>query len=88
MPPYLLHVLPNKGFTILHECFVLWYDSGFMPKHWLSSKTFCLFKGQRKWQDPDRWRRIAMSNSVYRLSMRWVYSNSKLYPMVSPLLHP
>ena len=27
-----------------------------------------------------------MSNSIYRLFMRWVYS--KLYPLVSPHLHP
>ena len=27
-----------------------------------------------------------MSNSIYRSFMRWVYS--KLYPLVSPYLHP
>ena len=37
------------------------------------------------WQDPDRWRPVAMSNCIYCLLMRWCYK--KLYPLLSPLLH-
>ena len=37
-------------------------------------------------QDPYRGRPIAMSNSIYRLLMRWVHAT--LYPLISPHLHP
>ena len=50
------------------------------------SETLCLYKGKGSWQDPDRWRPIAKSNSIFRLLMRWVYRT--LYPLLSPLLHP
>ena len=86
VPPYLLHILPDPVFKLVHSCISLCYSEGFLPQPWLVSETFCLFKGKGQWQDPDRWRPIAMSNSIYRLFMRWVYS--KLYPLVSPHLHP
>ena len=54
----------------MHECLVACYNEGYLPDDWLISETFCIFKGKGKWQDPDRWRPIAMSNSVYRLFMR------------------
>ena len=86
VPPYLLHILPDPVFQLVHSGISLCYSEGFLPQPWLVSETFCLFKGKGQWQDPDRWRPIAMSNSIYRLFMRWVYS--KLYPLVSPHLHP
>ena len=55
-----------------------------LPREWLVSETFCLFKGKGKWQDPDRLRPIAMKNSIYRLLMRRVHAT--LYPLISP--HP
>ena len=72
-------------FSLVHQCLVLCYDQGSAPQSWLTSETFCIFKGKGSWQDPDRWRPIAMSNCIYRLLMRWCYK--KLYPLLSPLLH-
>ena len=34
---------------------------------WLVSETFCICKGKGSLRDPDRWRPIAMSNSIYRV---------------------
>ena len=86
MPPYLLAILPDNAFSVLHHCLTLCYEAGDIPHCWLVSETLCIFKGKGSWRDPDRWRPIAMSNSVYRLLMRWVYK--KLYPLISPQLHP
>ena len=83
---YLLHILPDPVFKLIHNCISLCYSEGFIPKPWLVFETFCLFKGKGQWQAPDRWRPIAMSNSIYRLFMRRVYS--KLYPLASPFLRP
>ena len=69
VPPYLLYILPDSAFSVVHSCLVTCYESGTLPREWLVSETFCLFKGQGKWQDPDRWRPIAMNNSIYRLLM-------------------
>ena len=85
VPWYLLYILPDAAFKLVHECLVACYNEGYLPDNWLISETFCIFKGKGKWQDPDRWRPIAMSNSVYRLFMRWIYS--QLYPLRSPRLH-
>ena len=85
VPPYLLHILPNPVFKLIHDCISLCYSEGYIPKPWLVSETFCLSKGNGQWQDPDRWRPIAMSNSVHRLFMCWVYS--KVYPLLSRYLH-
>ena len=86
VPAYLLYILPDSAFSVVHSCLVTCYESGTLPREWLVSETFCLFKGKGKWQDPDRWRPIAMSNSIYRLLMRWVHAT--LYPLISPHLHP
>ena len=86
VPPYLLAVLPDAAFAILHSCLSVCYETGDIPHCWLISETLCIFKGKGSWRDPDRWRPIAMSNSVYRLLMRWIYK--KLYPLISPHLHP
>ena len=86
VPPYLLAILPDNAFSVLHHCLTLCYEAGYIPHCWLVSETLCIFKGKGSWRDPDRWRPIAMSNSVYRLLMRWVYK--KLYPLISPQLHP
>ena len=85
VPPYLLYILPDSAFSVVHSCLVTCYESGTLPREWLVSETFCLFKEKGKWQDPDRWRPIAMSNSIYRLLMRWVHAT--LYPLISPHLH-
>ena len=85
VPPYLLYILPDAAFKLVHECLVACYNEGYLPDDWLISETFCIFKCEEKWQDPDRWRPIAMSNSVYSLFMRWIYS--QLYPLISPKLH-
>ena len=85
VPPYLIASLPDPVFSIVHQCICRCYDEGSVPEHWLISETFCLFKGKGQWQDPDRWRPIAMSNSIYRLLMRWVHN--AVYPLLSPQLH-
>ena len=86
VPPYLLAILPDNAFSVLHHCLTLCYEAGDIPDCWLVSETLSIFKGKGSWRDPDCWRPIAMSNSVYRLLMRWVYK--KLYPLISPQLHP
>ena len=70
----------------MHKCLTLCYESSSIPDPWLVSETFCIFKGKGQWQDPDRWRPIAMRNSIYRLLMRWVYHT--LYPLIAPQLNP
>ena len=85
IPPYLLSTLPATTFATVHACVSLCYQTGDIPLPWLVSETLCLYKGKGSWQDLDRWRPIAMSNSIYRLLMRWVYRT--LYPLPSPLLH-
>ena len=84
--PYLLPSLPDALFGIVHKCLTLCYESGSIPDPWFVSKSFCIFKGKSQWQDPDRWRPIAMSDSIYRLLMRWVYHT--LYPLIALRLHP
>ena len=84
--PYLIAILPDAQFQVVHRCLELCYESGHIPHPWLISETFCIFKGKGSWQDPDRWRPIAMSISVYRLLMRWV--SKKPYPLISPHLRP
>ena len=86
VPPYLLYMLPDSALSVIHSCLVTCYDSGTLPCECLVSGTFCLFRGRAKWQDPDRWRPIAMSNSIYRPLMRWVHTT--LYSLHSPQLHP
>ena len=86
VPPYLLAILPDNAFSILHHCLTLCYEARDIPRFWLVSETLCIFKGKGSWRDPDRWRPIAMSNSVHQLLLRWVSKN--LYPLISPQLHP
>ena len=52
VPPYLLHILPDPVFKLVHSCISLCYSEGFLPQPWLVSETFCLFKGKGQWQDP------------------------------------
>ena len=70
VPPYLLAILPDNAFSVLHHCLTLFYKAGDIHHCWLVSEPLCIFKGKGSWQDPDRWRPIAMSNWVYRLLMR------------------
>ena len=86
VPPYLLASPPDALFGIVHKCLTLCYKSGSIPDPWLVSETFCIFKGKGQWQDPHRWRPIAMSNPIYRLLMRWVYHT--LYALIAPQLQP
>ena len=86
VPPYLLASLPDAVFAIVHKCVVLCCENSHIPEPWLVSETFCIFKGKGQWQDPTRWRPIAMSNSIYGLLMRWIYQT--LYPLITPQLHP
>ena len=69
VPPYLLAILPDNAFTVLHQCLTLCYKAGDIHHCWLVSETLCIFKGKGSWREPDRWRPIAISNSVYRLLM-------------------
>ena len=82
----LLYILPDAPFSLVHACISICYTEGNVPHPWLGSGTFCIFKGKGAWQHADRWRPIAMSNSIYRLLMRWVYRT--LYPLLSPHPHP
>ena len=85
VPPYLLSALPDSCFSVIHTCLTLCYETGYVPHSWLVSETFCIYTGIGPWRDPERWRPIAMSNSIYRLLMRLVYK--RVYPLLLPHLH-
>ena len=53
VPPYLIASLPDPVFAVIHKCIVLCYEPSHIPRQWLISETFCLFKGKGQWQDPD-----------------------------------
>ena len=88
IPPYLLSILPATTFATVHACVSLCYQTGDIPLPWLVSENLCLYKGKGSWQDPDRWRPIAMSNSIYRLLMRWVYRMHTAGPAQSRQEYP
>ena len=85
VPPYLLSILPDPCVSLVHRCLSLCYETGHIPHAWLTSETLCVYKGKGPWRDLDRWRPIAMSNSIYRLLMRWTHM--RLYPLLSPLIN-
>ena len=82
VPPYLLSILTDPCFPLVHRCLSLCYETGHIPHACLTSETPSIYKGKGLWRDPDRWRPIAMSNSIYRLLMRWTHM--RLYPLLSP----
>ena len=82
IPPYLLCHLPDPIFCFIHTYITLMYAEGTVPASVSLSTTLPLYKGKGSWTDPDRWRPIAMSNSIYRLLTRWIYS------VISPILVP
>ena len=46
IPPYLLAVMPDAAFALVHKCLVLCYEQGDIPRPWLVSETFRIFKGK------------------------------------------
>ena len=52
VPPYLLHVLPDETFSLVHTCVTLCYEEGTIPDDWLVSDTFFLFKGRVSGKTP------------------------------------
>ena len=84
IPPYLLCHLPDPIFSFVHTYILLMYAEGTVPASVSMSTTLPLYKGKGSWTDPDRWRPIAMSNSIYRLLTRWIYSI--IQPMLAPFL--
>ena len=86
IPPYLLAQLPDTTFRKIGDMIRICYAQGDMPTTFMHSQTVCLCKGKGEWQDPDRWRPMTMSNSIYRLIMRWVHA--KIYPMLVTWLRP
>ena len=44
VPPYLIAILPDAQFQVVHRCLELCYESGHIPHPWLISETFCIFK--------------------------------------------
>ena len=61
-------------------------SSGFVPPCVSLSETLCIFKNKGDWRDAINWRPIAMSNSIYRLLMRWVTISSS--SLIENLLDP
>ena len=86
IPPHLLAQLPDTTFRKIGDMIRIRYAQGDMPTTFMHSQTVCLYKGKGQSQDPDRWRPIAMSNSIHHLIMRWVHA--KIYPMLVSWLHP
>jgi hypothetical protein len=84
IPPYLLCHLPDHLFSFIHSYVLLMYAEGSVPPEVSLSVTLPLYKGKGSWTDPDRWRPIAMSNSIYRLVARWIYSI--ILPILLPFL--
>ena len=84
IPPYLLCHLPDHIFGFVHSYIHLMYKEGTVPSAVSMSATLPLYKGKGSWTDPDRWRPIAMSNSIYRLLARWIYS--VIHPILTPFL--
>ena len=84
IPPYILCHLPDPIFAFIHQYVLLMYKEGTVPEAVSLSNTLPLYKGKGSWTDPDRWRPIAMSNSIYRLLARWIYS--VILPILSPFL--
>ena len=82
VPPYLLSILADACFSLVHRCLSLCYEAGHISHARLTSETLCIYKGKGPWRDPDRWRHIAMSNSIYRLLRCWTHM--RLYPLLSP----
>ena len=37
VPPYLLYILPDTAFKLVHECLVPCYNEGYLPDDWLIS---------------------------------------------------
>ena len=54
VPPYLLAILPDNAFSMLHHCLTLCYEVADIPHCWLVSETLCIFKGKGSWRDPYR----------------------------------
>ena len=78
--------LPDNTFRKIGDMIRICYAKGDMPTTFMHIQTVCLYKGKGQWQDPDRWRPIAMSNSIYRPIMRLV--PAKIYPMLVTWLLP
>ena len=72
--------LPDVAFEKIGDMVRICYAQGDLPTTFMHSQTVFLYKGEGQWQDPDRWRPIAMSNSIDRLMMRCVHA--KIYPML------
>ena len=49
VPPYLLAILPDNAFSVLHHCLSLCYEAGDIPHCWLVSESMCIFKGKGSW---------------------------------------
>lgn len=84
IPPYVLCHFPEPIFSFVHTYITFMYSAGEVPPAVSESLTLTLYKGKGSWTDADRWRPIAMSNSIYRLLARWLYSN--ILPILSPFL--
>ena len=54
VPPYLLSILPDTCFSLVHRCLPLCYETGHIPHAWLTSETLSVYKGKGPWRDPDR----------------------------------
>ena len=85
IPPSLLAQLPDTTFRKIVDMISICNAQRDMPPPSCIPKRSACAKGKRQWQDPDRWRSIAMSNSINRLIMRWVHA--KIYPMLVTWLH-
>lgn len=72
LPPYILAQLPTPWFAIAHNYICQMLTQGYVPPEVSASETLCVFKNKGDWRDAKNWRPIAMSNSIYRLLMRWI----------------
>ena len=54
-----------------------------IPQEISASETVCFYK-KGDWRDGEKWRPIALSNSLYRAIARWIYSI--LVTIITPLI--
>ena len=84
VPPYALHHLPDHLFQGVHAFVLEMYNAHAIPPSISESETVCFYKSG-DWRQGDRWRPIALSNSLYRTIPRWIYH--QLVPILSLAMH-
>ena len=73
VPPYALYHLPLFLFLGVHAFVLQMHEHQQIPPEVSASETVCFYK-KGDWRDGEKWRPIALSNSLYHAVARWIYS--------------